>query len=151
LTIAARVFSPAARTNRATIRHSDQFDPNTANNTASITETPQRADLALAKTVSDATPNVGDTITFTITLTDNGPDPASNVTVSDLLPAGLPFITATPSQGAYSSTSGTWLVGAITPGTPQTLQIQARVDSPATQTNTARISHSDQFDPNLAN
>jgi uncharacterized repeat protein (TIGR01451 family) len=151
LTLDARVVSPAAQTNTATISHSDQFDPVPGNNTANVTATPQQADLALAKTVSDATPNVGDVITYTVTLSNHGPDPATNVTVEDLLPAGLTFVTATPSQGEYSSASGTWIVGTVTPGTPQTLQIQARVDSPAAQTNTVMISTADQFDPNTAN
>src|SRR5262249_43275908 len=124
LQLVARVVSPAARTNTATISHSDQFDPDTGNNQASATQTPQRADLALAKSVSDATPNVGDTITFTVTLTDRGPDPATNVTVQDLLPAGLVFVSATPSQGSYDSTTGAWAVGTVTTATPQTLIIQ---------------------------
>ena len=93
------MVSPAAATNTATITDADQFDPNTANNTASATETPQQADLALTKTVSDPTPNVGDTITFTVTLTNTGPDAATGVQVTDLLPAGLTFVSATPSQG----------------------------------------------------
>src|SRR5262249_39825899 len=120
-------------------------------NTASATETPQGADLAVSKTVSDATPNVGDTITFTVTLTNAGPDPATNVTVHDLLPSGLTFVSATPSQGTYNSTSGAWSVGTVTTSTPQTLTIQARVVSPNALTNTANISHSDQFDPDTTN
>jgi uncharacterized repeat protein (TIGR01451 family) len=151
LTLSARVVSAAAQTNTATISHSDQFDPTSGNNTANATTTPQQADLALAKSVNDATPNVGDMVTFTVTLTNNGPDPATNVTVQDLLPAGLTFLGATPSQGNYSGASGTWIVGTVTPGTPQTLQIEARVDSPAAQTNTATVSAADQFDPNTAN
>src|SRR5262249_29390146 len=91
LQIQARELSPIARINTASISHSDQFDPNTGNNSASATETPQRSDLALTKTVNNDAPNVGDTITFTVTLTDNGPDPATNVQVTDLLPAGLTF------------------------------------------------------------
>ena len=47
--------------------------------------TPQQADLALIKAVSDSTPNVGDTVTFTISVTNNGPDAATNVAVSDTL------------------------------------------------------------------
>ena len=43
LTITATVVSPAAQTNTATISDADQFDPNTGNNTASATETPQQA------------------------------------------------------------------------------------------------------------
>ena len=62
--------------------------PTPANNSASATETPQQADLAVTKTVSNPTPNVGDTITFTVTLTNHGPDAATNVQVTDLLPAG---------------------------------------------------------------
>src|SRR5262245_27953876 len=79
--------------------HSDQPDPNPSNNSSSAAETPQQADLALTKPVSNPMPNVGDTITYTITLSDLGPDPATNVTVTDLLPTGLTFVSATPSQG----------------------------------------------------
>src|SRR5262249_5192818 len=89
LLIRPTVESPSAQTNTASISHSDQFDPNTGNNIASATETSERADLQITKTVSDATPNVGDKIIFTVTLTNNGPDPATNVQVTDLLPVGL--------------------------------------------------------------
>jgi uncharacterized repeat protein (TIGR01451 family) len=141
LTFTAMVVSPNAQTNTATISHSDQFDPDVANNSASATETPQQADLAVTKTVSDATPNVGDAITFTVTLTNNGPDPATNVTVSDPLPAGLTLVSATTSQGAY--TGGVWTVGTVDLSTVPTLAITAIVVSPNPDTNTATISHSD--------
>ena len=85
-----------AQTNTATIATADQFDPDPANNTATATETPQQADLVLTKTVDNPTPNVGDTITYTVTLTNNGPDAATGVQVTDLLPAGLTFVAATP-------------------------------------------------------
>src|SRR5262245_15749314 len=38
------------------------FEPDTGNNTASTTVTPQQSDLELFKTVSNATPEVGDTV-----------------------------------------------------------------------------------------
>src|SRR5262249_49457912 len=99
LQLQAKVISSVAQTNTATVSHSDQFDSVTTNNTGSASESPQQADLSLAKAVSNATPNVGNTITFTVTLNNAGPDAASNVTVQDLLPIGLMFISATPSQG----------------------------------------------------
>src|SRR6185437_17096000 len=109
------------------------------------------ADLALTKTVSDATPNLGDTITFTLTLTDNGPATATGVSVEDQLPAGLTFIAATPSQGTYSAASGRWTLGTVTTAAPQTLQLTTRVDSTAAQTITATIASADQLDPDTPN
>ena len=151
LSIIATVVSPNALTNTGSISHADQVDPNTANNTASATETPQVADLSVSKMVSNATPNVGDTITFTVTLSDQGPDAATNVKLSDLLPAGLTFVGATPSQGTYNSATGIWDVGTLANGAQTVLTIGATVVSPGTQTNTAAISHADQFDPITAN
>src|SRR5262249_48655858 len=70
------------------------------------------------------------------------------VQVTDLLPTGLAFVSATPSQGTYNNTTGVWTVGTVTTAMPQTLQIQARVLSPNPQTNTATISGADQPDSN---
>src|SRR5262249_35993628 len=120
LAIQAKVTSPAAQTNTATISHSDQFDPVSGNNSASATATPQQADLALAKSVSNLTPNVGDRVTFTVTLTDLGPNAASGVTVQDLLPAGLSLVSFTPSRGTYTPATGVWNVGAVDPSAAQT-------------------------------
>jgi uncharacterized repeat protein (TIGR01451 family) len=109
------------------------------------------ADLSVLKTVSNPTPNVGDTITYTVTLTDVGPDAATNVLVTDVLPAGLSGIAATVTQGTYSFSTGLWTVGTVSPGSPQTLIITARVASPAALTNTGTITGADQFDPDLTN
>ena len=82
LVITATVVNSAARTTTATITRSDQSDPNAGNNIASAIETPQQADLALSKTVSNTTPNVGDAISFTLTLRNSGPNTATNVQVA---------------------------------------------------------------------
>src|SRR5262249_50788510 len=147
----ARVTSPAAQTNTATVTSADQFDPNTGNDTGTATATPQQADLQVVKTVSNATPNVGDVITYTLTLTNNGPGAATSVVISEPLPAGLSFVSFTASAGGYDSVSGLWTVGVVSPGTPQTLQVRATVVSPNQQTNIASVVHSDQFDPDPDN
>src|SRR4029453_6389480 len=122
------------------------------NNQASASTNPQEADLALGKGVSDATPNVGDQITFTVTLSNSGPNTATGVQVTDLLPAGLTFVAAIPSQGSYSSVAGLWDVGAVSVGfSVASLTITATVVSAAASTNTASLTASDQFDPNPAN
>jgi uncharacterized repeat protein (TIGR01451 family) len=149
LTITAQV-TVAVATNTASVAHSDQFDPDTMNNTASVTVDPQSADLAISKTVDNSRPAVGSAVVFTVTVANHGPDAATNVTVLDKLPAGLDFIAATPSQGSYDQAAGLWTVGTLAPSTTAVLQITARLDG-GTRTNIATIGHSDQFDPDTGN
>jgi uncharacterized repeat protein (TIGR01451 family) len=49
--------------------------------------------------VSNPKPNVGDVVAFAVTLSNKGPDAATNTQVFDLLPPGLSFVAAAPSQG----------------------------------------------------
>ena len=160
LTIAAAVALPGTFTNVAAVRSSDQYDPNTGNDRDDATLTTRAADLAVVKTVSDAAPNVGDTITFTITVTNRGPDAANAVEITDAFPtAGLQLLTATPSQGAYDTGTGIWTVGTVDvgPGAAQTLTLAARVLAPAlntvppAQTNVARVTKANEYDPNPGN
>ncbi|MCA9169200.1 MAG: DUF11 domain-containing protein, partial [Planctomycetales bacterium] len=95
----------------------------------------ESADLSLTKSVSNATPNVGDSVTFTLTLANAGPDAASNVSVGDTLPTGMTFVTSSPSQGSYNSGTGIWTVGSVASGGNATLQIVATVTSTGTKTN----------------
>jgi len=121
--------------------------------------TTRSADLAVAKTVSNATPNVGDTITFTITVTNNGPDGATGVELTDTFPtAELLILSATPSQGSFTSGTGVWVVGSLASGASATLEISARVlapttagAAPSTQTNVAQITKANEPDPNPNN
>ena len=64
---------------------------------------------------------MGDTITYTVTVRDAGPSAATGVAVQDLLPAGLTFVSATPSRGSYNSGTGTWTIGNLSLSTAQTL------------------------------
>src|SRR5262249_26075161 len=115
------------------------------------TETPEQADLFVTKAVDNATPNVGDTVTFTVTLTDLGPDAATNVTVQDLLPAGLSLVSFSPSRGTYTPATGVWNRSSCAPSAAPPLTPPPRGLRPAAATNTATISHSDQFDPEPVN
>jgi uncharacterized repeat protein (TIGR01451 family)/fimbrial isopeptide formation D2 family protein len=152
LRISARVTVPTARTNDASITNSAELDPNTGNNQDSATVTPQIADVFVLKTVSDPTPNVGDIITYTVTLGNNGPDTATNVRVQDTLPVLVPItiLSVIPAPGT-SFANNVWSVPSIIVGTTKTLLITARVNGPGLGPNLVVITHSDQFDPNLLN
>ena len=125
-------------------------DNTPGNNTATDTTrlTPD-VDLTLTKTVNDPTPNVGDTITFTVTLTDKGPSNATGVQVTDLLPTGLTYVSSNASQGSYDPATGLWNLASVANGADAVLVVQARVVSPDAETNTATISHADQFDSDI--
>ncbi len=105
------------------------------------------ADLSLAKIVNNGTPNVGSNVTFTVTVSNAGPNTASGVTVGDLLPGGYSYVSSTPSQGSYVSGTGVWTVGTIASGSSANIQITATVLASGTYTNTAQVTASDQTDP----
>ncbi|MFO0807784.1 MAG: SdrD B-like domain-containing protein [Gemmataceae bacterium] len=155
LAIRARVTTAGTIVNVAQISAADQPDvdstPNnnvpTEDDQAQVSLSGQQADLSLTKTVNNARPNVGDVVTFTLTLSNAGPSGATGVAVTDALPAGLQFVSATPSQGSYSSVSGVWAVGNMANGGTATLQIAARVTTPGAKSNVAEVTTSDQPDP----
>ena len=155
LAIVATVTTSGAKTNTAEISASNQFDPDStpANNQsseddqASATVTPTVADLSVTKTVNNASADLNQNVVFTVTVSNAGPDTATNVALTDILPAGLTFVSSTPSQGTYTSATGVWTVGTINSGANATLQITATVTSIGAKTNTAQVSASDQFDP----
>jgi uncharacterized repeat protein (TIGR01451 family) len=64
--------------------------------------TPQQTDLELVKTVNDNTPNVGDVVTFTITVTNQGPGDATNVAFEDVVPNGYSAISNISNGGTAS-------------------------------------------------
>lgn len=109
------------------------------------------SDLSITKTVSTASPTPSSTVTYTIVVHNSGPDAAANVSVNDVLPSGVTFVSSDSS--AYASTTGVWTIGTMASGTDATLHITATVAAIAgTQvSNTATIAHSDSTDGNSDN
>src|SRR5262249_17528041 len=133
---------PDAETNTASVAHADQFDPDPTNNQASATVTPQQADIRVKKVVDRIVINVGDPVVYTVTVTNAGPNDATDVQLTDPLPGGVSFAFATPSQGSYDPTTGLWDVGTVVNGANAVLQVHGVLVSPNPQLNTATIAHS---------
>lgn len=93
------------------------------------------ADLSLAKTVNTANPTAGATITYTLQLTNasGAPTTATGVTVTDLLPAGVSYVSHS-GFGTYNPSTGLWTVGSVAPGQTRSLSIQATVTAMASAT-----------------
>ena len=89
---------------------------------------------------------MGDNITWTIRVTNNGPDTAVNAFVRDVLPAGLEFI---ESDGNY--TNNVWYIGDMANGATAVLKIETQVlVTDAVIINVANVT-SDTPDPDLTN
>ena len=116
------------------------------------------ADLVTVKTLasSSPTPNEGDTVTFEITVTNNGAANTSNVSLTDALPAGLTAtaLNGTASVGTYDAATGLWSIGALVNGVSAVLTIEGTVDAGQggnTITNTLTAPASgDQSDPSTS-
>ena len=156
--------SPSATgslTNTATVSPpAGVTDANPANNTASDTDTIPTADLSITKTDGNTSVVPGTSDTYTIVVTNNGPDTVSSVNLIDTIPGALSNATfGSPSQGSYDPVSGLWsglslasgqsvsitLSGVIDPNATGSLTNVVTVSPPAgvTDTNTANNTASD--------
>jgi uncharacterized repeat protein (TIGR01451 family) len=135
--------------NVVAMAYADQPDSNLNNNDATASVKVNGADLGLTNGEDNTSPSVGDTVTFTVTLTNNGPLDDTGIIVTDIVPAGLTYSSSVADQGTYSATTGIWTVGSVANTGTATLTLKVTVNSGmATQkiTSTAKITHSDQPD-----
>lgn len=101
-----------------------------------VTPTPRIpvADPRIIKTVDPGCGEPGDHVIFTLTLTNEGSADATNVVVTDTLPAELILEEVTTSKGTVtiSGNSFTVVVGTLSPGEVVTIVVQAslRADAP---------------------
>jgi uncharacterized repeat protein (TIGR01451 family) len=115
------------------------------------------ADLAITKTDSPDPVIAGNALTYTVTVTNDGPDTATSVTVTDNLPAETTFVSCSSTGGGVCGGSGnnrTVTFASLALGESETITFVATVNcSVADDTmisNTATVSSS-TFDPNLNN
>jgi len=124
--------------NSASVSASSPTDPNTSNNSSTASFTVHnKADLAVTKSVSSTSPywpatgiEVGDSLTYTVTLTNKGPYDAKTVVLSDSAPAGVTFTGCTVSVGTcvWSPSSASLSLASLTNASVVTMTIQATLN-----------------------
>jgi uncharacterized repeat protein (TIGR01451 family) len=112
---------------------------------------PKSADLSVSL-VASPDPAVGGDLTYTVTVTNRGPDPATGVTLTDTLPMGVTFVAAEVSQGGSAHEAGvlTAQLGALAPGGSATVTLRVRPMVAGTWANTVRVAAGEP-DPDPAN
>ncbi|MBI4814038.1 MAG: DUF11 domain-containing protein, partial [Methanobacterium sp.] len=111
----------------------------------SIIDTALTANVALTQTANTPV-NVGDTVTYTVTATNNGPNTATGILISDIVPAGLSGVTVTPSVGTYYN--GVWTISSLANGAIATLTITGKATAAMaglTTNNTATRTSQEQY------
>ena len=146
------IIAKAAKSNTTLINNikvnGTGFDSNISNNNDSETiKITPLVDLAITKVVDNANPLFDSIITYTITVVNNGPDKSFNVTVGDLLPDGVKFIS---SDGRYDPVTGVWFVGDLDANESVTLKIVVQVIKVGNITNNVNVT-GNGHDTNLTN
>src|SRR5262250_2820955 len=113
---------------------------------------PPEADLAITKSGSPNPVLENGTLTYTLTVTNNGLRTATGVLVVDTLPTQVSFVSAVSTQGSCSQLSGvvTCNVGTMPSGATVTITITTTAVTPSEATNTATVSAA-TIDPDLTN
>ena len=134
--------------NTATVS-GNEYDYDLTNNKASKTiNVAKAADLEIIKTVDNDSPNYGSLVKWTVTVRNNGPDAASGVRVSDVLPVGLVYQSSSVSVGSYAD--GVWDIGNLAKGKSVTLSIVCKINKTGSIKNVASVS-GNEFDVDLTN
>jgi len=111
-------------------------------------------DLSITKTAQADPVTVGNNIVYTIVVFNNGPGDVTDFTVTDMVPAGTTFISATVSPGSCSLGSGVVTCDIPTlpngVGTTITLTLQANQTGQVTNTATVNVPPN-VSDPDLSN
>ncbi|MCK5405822.1 MAG: DUF11 domain-containing protein, partial [Candidatus Krumholzibacteria bacterium] len=113
-----------------------------------IAITPDYIDLSLTKTVDPPTAKVGNPVTFTVTVQNDGIIIGTGITVSDTLPIGYSY-TSDTGEGAYDFSTGIWDVDSLAVGDTLSLDITATVlaaGSHAAYENSAQVASANEVD-----
>jgi len=103
--------------------------------------------MSFSKVANAQYADPGDTITYTLTYSNDGAGWATGVVVSDTIPEHVTFQTANPWYTSVSGRTYSWDIGDGAPETPGTITIAVKVDVGVTDqavlTNTATLDHDD--------
>ena len=106
---------------------------------------PTGIDVSLTKLANPTSVQNDHETVFTITVLNGGPDDASGVAVTDLIPDAFVYVADT-GAGAYNKDTGLWTVGSLAKNASSSIDIRVRARTTGTFENIAQVSAADQTD-----
>lgn len=108
-------------------------------------------DVSVEQTVNVPKVSLGELVTFTIGIKNNGPQVANKVVLEDKLPTGLFLVKATVSDGTYTNQSGLWNVGSLSIGQSAELKLEIKAGLVGKFANAVRLIAVEPSDSSLVN
>jgi len=114
----------------------------------------KNADVRVAVASDRTAASQGDTLTFTVVVTNAGPLGASGMRVIDSIPQGLTYLSSTMTRGTYDPASARWQLDSLRVGAVDTLKLRTTVTTSLVGQTVERAtieSLEHEVDPNLNN
>lgn len=151
-TIVVRLNQAGTATNRVSVFGYSRDEDVTDNSAVVTTTVSTAADVALTMIASPNPAILSNNVTYLLAVTNRGPSAAGSVVLTNTLPSGISFVSATSSQGSCANSGGTvtCTFGTFAANAGALVTIVGKVNVLGPQTNFARIA-SLAVDPNPTN
>ena len=120
-----------------TAHHPDDSQYTAIDNSTTFRILPH-VDVSVTKNSNKDVYFVGENAIFTITVNGVGTN-ATNVTVKDILPSSLRYVSAKATKGSYDSTSNEWYIGFLPHGASETLTLTVQTTQLGTYDNVVNV------------
>lgn len=150
LNIVSKIVKTGDITNVVNVKGNEKDSNLTNNHFEKSVHVKAAADLSIEKSVSKQEVNINDLIEYVIEITNNGPDSAENIKVSELLNPNLKVISFESTKGNFNNTNNVLTIDSLAYGEKVRLTINAAANACGKFENKVAVS-SDTFDYDKSN
>ena len=148
LTIYSKVNKTGVLTNVANVTGREYDYDLTNNHDNESIEVEPSADVSIIKSVNNTNPNYYELIKWTVIVSNNGPDNATDVEIMEKIPDGLILLDSSVTKGIYDGES--WVMDCLEKDETQTLELICKVNKTGNITNIVNVT-AEEYDPNETN
>ncbi len=152
LSIKTIVNKPGKITNYASLKKSTLIDLKKSNNEAFVEiKVVEKADLKVDKSVDKTTTVIGESVLYTIAVSNLGPGTAKNINIAEKLPSSINLISYILNKGTYHSQTGIWSIDSLNNNESVSLELTVKTNKDGEIINTVKINSADTYDENDKN